>query len=289
MGGERAPTPAPSDDEPMPDGAEPSRLAKSAGDRRPARCGAWNAQAARMLQDGVLAARLGGGGTVTVTYGNIVMAVEVRHERAAGPPALVSATQELRLRALEAQQRQQESAAARAAAEQRRVADEQQRRQLAKREKRKRQRERRRVRDREQLEAARAARVDSQPEDGTARAREVLTEAIDTVAAVVGHITARTAHVVRASGGPSPVKRVLEGLGQRFAVEVPKGTKAAHMPAALLFDVIAKCPGPLVPGAAEAFERVAARLFAPMPTSLPVEKPPLSMSVNWPDVSPPGL
>ena len=103
MGDERAPTPAASDDEPMPDGAEPSRLAKSAGDRRPARCGAWNAQAARMLQDGVLAARLGGGGTVTVTYGGIMMAVEVKHERAAGQPALVSATQELRLRALEAQ------------------------------------------------------------------------------------------------------------------------------------------------------------------------------------------
>ena len=98
----------------------------------------------------------------------------------------------------------------------------------------------------------------------------------------MGHITARTvrtAHVVCASGGPSPVKRVLEGLGQRFAVEVPKGTKAAHMPAALLFDVIAKCPGPLVPGAAEAFERLAAHLYEPA-VKPPVKPPVQSMTAN---------
>ena len=84
----------------------------------PLRAGPWNAQADKMLQSGVLAARLGGGGTVTVTYGHIKMTVEVKHERAAGLPKLASETQELRLRAVEAQRRRQDAAAAADAAAQ---------------------------------------------------------------------------------------------------------------------------------------------------------------------------
>ena len=102
---------------------------------------------------------------------------------------------------------------------------------------------------------------------------------VSTVAAVVENITERTAHVVRASGGHPTVQRVFEGWGHSFAVEVPEGTNAAVMPPAQLFSLVSANPGPLVPGAAEAFERLAAHLYEPA-VKPPVKPPVQSMTAN---------
>ena len=70
-------------------------------------------------------------------------------------------------------------------------------------------------------------------------------------------------------------------------MDVPAGTAAAVMPVERLFSLVAASPGPLVPGAAEAFERLVARLYEPAGV------PDVPMTVNWPDIDlsdirPPG-
>ena len=77
-------------------------------------------------------------------------------------------------------------------------------------------------------------------------------------------------------------RRVIKGWGQEFAVIVPLGTIAAAMPAAQLFSEVNQCPGPEVPGALEAFERIADRLFQPRPDE------PMGMTPPGGDMLPPG-